>query len=389
MFYLAQTLSCLDEFEESYKLYQKRGEITEGFWEERFHSYLRSAEICMSKFSDVELAIVNYIRSLMIDFRVEPLVALGKIYKDKHDYLTSYMFLSMACLLDFPKDNILFVAEKDYTYERWQQLSIVSYYVERYKEGMNALDIAKKLGEDLDVHFKNQEAYQGVKDKKDKELFDCQDTPPELQEIYTNFIEQGRKAVFDRNHETVITKLIQAFQLTYRISPLIILAEYARLNNGFHLAYHLVTFTLQFKMPPNISKQEKKDYDYVRHHLIGIVGFYTNHHKEGREACLKSIKEGYNIALDRRNLVAYIEAEKEMKKKDDGKEVKEMNSDKSEKSDKSDKNDKNDKSTENKERESLKDFKERRSQEIMALNPKTSLRQAQAKAQLEWKLKNK
>ena len=116
MFYLAQTLSCLNEFDEAYNWYQKRGEIIEGFWEERFHSYLRSAEIAITKKNDVDLAVANYFKAAMIDFRAEPLIALGKIYREKQDFVLAYTFLSAACELEFPHNNILFVSENYYTY---------------------------------------------------------------------------------------------------------------------------------------------------------------------------------------------------------------------------------------------------------------------------------
>lgn len=391
MFYLAQTLSCLNEFDEAYNWYQKRGEIIEGFWEERFHSYLRSAEIAITKKNDVDLAVANYFKAAMIDFRAEPLIALGKIYREKQDFVLAYTFLSAACELEFPHNNILFISENDYTYERWQQLSIVCFYVGKYTEGKRALAIAQATGRDPDAHIKNQEFYDSAdrENKKDTVLFDPEDMPAEIGEIHDGFLKEGRQALIDKDPDTSIVKFLQAFQLSHRAAPLLMLAEYCRLVKAFKMSWCIANLACNLVVPADVSKKER-EYSYLRWHLMGIVGFYANKFAQGKEACVKAIKEGHNINLDRKNLAHYIEAEKKgMTKLPVQNQLCPMppstltgtpvsasaNA-----------------PSETKlviPEESMQKYKERRTQELLALNPKMPKRQAEAKAQLEWKLAKK
>ncbi len=368
MFYLAQTLSCLNENDEAYNWYQKRAEIVEGFWEERFHSYLRSAEIALVKQHDVDLAIVNYFKAAMIDFRAEPLIALGKIYRDKQDFVLAYTFLKAACELEFPSDNILFVSENDYTYERWQQLSVVAFYVGRYSEGLKALQIAQATGKDLEFHQQNLNFYKDKEGVKDTERFEAEDMPTEISEIHDEFLKEGTQALQDQDTNTAIIKFLNAFQLSHRVSSLLMLSEYCRLVKAFKMSCCIVDLACQLNAPSDITKDVRQDYSYTRWHLMGIVAFYANKIQQGKSACIKALREGINITLDKNNLLEYLKVEdsfvssnssnSEPKELKDGKESK----------------------------ESLQKYKDRRVIEMMTANPKISKRQAEARAKLEWKL---
>jgi tetratricopeptide (TPR) repeat protein len=195
MFYLAQTLSCLEEYEDSYDWYQKRGNTIEGFWEERFHSFLRSAEICLVRRHDIDMAIVNFFKAAMIDCRAEPLINLAKIYRNRQDFFLAYLFSSIATKLDFPHQNILFVSERDYSYERWQQHSVISYYVGRYSEGLKALDIAEKTGNEPEIHLKNRSMYKDKGNCTDVELFETEPPCEEIDKISSDFITIAHKAL--------------------------------------------------------------------------------------------------------------------------------------------------------------------------------------------------
>lgn len=368
MFYLAQTLSCLEEFDEAYNWYQKRGEIIEGFWEERFHSYLRSAEIAFTKKNDIDLAIANFFKAAMIDYRAEPLVALGKIYREKQEFILAYHFLKSACELEFPKNNILFVSENDYVYERWQQLSVIAYYVGKYSVGRHAIETVRATGRDLDVHQQNQSFYDTAMNegKKDAEEF-ALDEPlsEELTQVYNSFILEGRQNLVEKNIDEAIVKFLNAFQLTRRATGLLLLAEYCRIVNAIKMTWCMASLACELQIPDDMPKKER-EYSYLRWHLAGISGFYTGHIKEGKEACLKAIKSGQNINIDRKNLVHYLEAEKSSPRgaPSQGTPPQEIPKTVSE----------------------LSRFKERRVSELMSLNPKMEKRQAEAKAQLEWKL---
>lgn len=371
MFYLAQTLSCLNENDEAYNWYQKRGEIVEGFWEERFHSYLRSAEIALVKKHDVDLAIVNYFKAAMIDFRAEPLVALGKIYREKQEFVLAYTFLKAACKLEFPYNNILFVSENDYTYERWQQLSVVAFYVDKFTEGLKALRIAQATGNDPETHEQNLSFYNQKHGIKDSLTFDPEDMPLEIQEIHDDFLKDGKQALVDQDPNTAILKFLNAFQLSHRVSSLLMLTEYCRLVKAFKMSWCIIDLACNLNIPTNGNKD--KDYSYLRWHLMGIVAFYVNKAQQGKVACIKAIKEGINITLDRNNLLEYLKLEAVAKesvlKETVTKEIVSHEPTKQES------------------KEPLQKYKDRRIPELMALNPKMPRRQAEAKAQLEWKLK--
>ena len=374
IFYLAQTLSGLGEYDEALAMYHRRSEILEGFWEERFHSYLRSAELYITKKNDLDTAIANYIKAAMIDFRAEPLVALGKIYRERQDYMLSYMFLSAACKLDYPHSNILFVAERDYTFERWQQLSIVCYYVNKFTEGREALKMARQMNQDMEAHDKNEEFYIKAAEAKTPEtvLFATEEMPPELAEIGDNFIAEGKQAIINKDLDMTIIKFLQAFQLSRNICPLLILAEYCRCVNANGLAYCLTKMCCSMEEPTTLPKNDK-EYSYKRWHLLGILGYHVGRFKEGKEACLKALKAAQNISLDRSNLKFYLDREKS-KIADVAPSVAPSVSPSVAPSEK---------------KETISQYKEHRIPELMALNPKMNIRQATAKAQLEWKLSKK
>jgi glycosyltransferase involved in cell wall biosynthesis len=394
MFYLAQTLSCLGEYDESYNWYQKRGEIIEGFWEERFHSYLRSAEIAITKKNDTDLAIANFFKAAMIDFRAEPLIALGKIYRDKQDFVLAYSFLAAACELEFPVNNILFVSENDYSYERWQQLSIVCFYVGRYTLGKRALAIARATGRDADAHKQNQDYYDKAdsEGKKDSVGFPPQDMPTEIKDIHDGFIAEGRSALNTNDTDTAITKFLQAFQLSHRLNSLLLLTEYCRLVKAFKMAWCVSTLSCQLDLPSDLQKKEI-EYSYLRWHIAGIVGFYSDNFAQGKEACMKAIKGGQNISLDRKNLVYYIETEASNRASSSHSVQSQLYPVKQDGVAQSAPQQSAPQQSAHRQsapvEESLQKYKDRRVQEMMAVNPKMPFRQADAKAQLEWKLAKK
>lgn len=384
IFYLAQTLACLGENEESLNYYQKRAEIVEGFWEERFHSYLRSGEIYL-RMNDIDMAAVNFFKACMIDCRVEPLVHLARIYTSRGDHLTAYLLLRISINLEYPHNNILFISEQDYIYDRWQQHSIVSYYVGRYTEGRRSLEIAKATGRDMDSHAQNEEFYRKAESegKKDTEFFLQEELPDELKEINDSFMRDAKVALNEGDIDTAITKFIKSFQLTRSPSPLLMLAEYCRLIKANRIAYYFVKITMELApLPSEKNKRILMEYSYSRYHLLGILGFYNNDFIDGKAACIRAIKEGHNIVVDRKNLVFYLDREKAIK---DGT----LKPQENEHGNGNGNVMEYKKPVEvSKEPEvSEQDFIEGRIQELIAASGgKMQKRQAQAKARLEWKL---
>jgi glycosyltransferase involved in cell wall biosynthesis len=145
IFYLAQTCSCLGQFSESYMYYYERTKVG-GFYEEQFHAYYRLGELSHNLGHAWEESLNWYLKAFYHSKRVEPLLRIAEYYKDHNpldnsknaDFATSFMYLSMACKLMYPHNQILFVNKQDYLYRRWHLMGIVAYYIGRYNEGKEA-----------------------------------------------------------------------------------------------------------------------------------------------------------------------------------------------------------------------------------------------------------
>lgn len=141
LFYLAQTCSCLFQYEESYKYYILRTK-EKGFMEEVFHSYLRAAEIAhgILKYS-VEEVLFLFMKALDISCRLfncpraEPLLNMANIYLSLDNKLMAHTYIKLACQSVTPTDTSLFVDGDAYDYKRWNMLGITGFYVNDFNLG--------------------------------------------------------------------------------------------------------------------------------------------------------------------------------------------------------------------------------------------------------------
>lgn len=134
LFYLAQTFSCLGESEEALKYYQLRVKL-EGFWEERFHSQLRSGDIAHNLKRPWAEAMQFYLEAVEIEERVEPFLKIANYYRDKKKWKVAYFFGGIACKLEYPVNNILFIDREAYDYKRYHLLGIVAFYAGKMDDG--------------------------------------------------------------------------------------------------------------------------------------------------------------------------------------------------------------------------------------------------------------
>jgi hypothetical protein len=142
LFYLAQTCSCLFQYEEAYKYYILRTK-EKGFMEEVFHSYLRAGEISHSilNHSNEE---VMYLFTKAIEIscslfkcpRIEPLINIAKIYISLNNKLMAHIFIKQAVESVYPTDSSLFIDGHAYDYTRWHMLGITGYYVNDFNLGI-------------------------------------------------------------------------------------------------------------------------------------------------------------------------------------------------------------------------------------------------------------
>ena len=141
LFYLAQTCSCLIQYEEAFKYYMLRTK-EKGFIEEVFHSYLRAAEIAQSILNhSPEEVLYLFMKTLEVSCsifncpRAEPLINLAKLYLNNNK-LMAHVFIKQACESVTPSDCSLFVDGDMYDYTRWHMLGIVGYYVNDFNLGI-------------------------------------------------------------------------------------------------------------------------------------------------------------------------------------------------------------------------------------------------------------
>lgn len=175
VFYLAQTFSCLNEKEDSFKYYKLRTTL-EGFWEEKYQANMSCGELGFSLNHDWNEVMGFFLKAFEIVPRAEPLIKIAEYYRQKKQWLLSYSFASLACSLEWPHNCILFVDKDVYDYHRWHILGIVAFYVGKMEEGKNAcLKAIQAKNNNIDKHnlkfYENHESQQKLnmlKAKRDK-----------------------------------------------------------------------------------------------------------------------------------------------------------------------------------------------------------------------------
>jgi glycosyltransferase involved in cell wall biosynthesis len=158
VFYLAQTCSCLHQYEEAFYYYKLRSEL-EGFQEEKFHGYLRTANLSQQLCHNWYDTLTYYMKAVEHSNRAEPLIRIAEHYNKQKNWILAFHFSQWACSLEYPKDAILFVNKHDYDYTRWHILGIVAYYCGKYEEGKNACLKAIEKGLNVELDKSNLKFY--------------------------------------------------------------------------------------------------------------------------------------------------------------------------------------------------------------------------------------
>ena len=152
VFYLAQTLSCLNENAESFYYYKLRSTLI-GFWEERFHAFLRCGDLSEKLKHPWTDTMAWYIQAFEHTERAEPLIKIAEHYDREKKWTLAHNFAKLACDLPYPDHCILFVDKYIYDYKRWHVLGIVSYYAGRYNDGelgcRKAIEYGTQYGSDV------------------------------------------------------------------------------------------------------------------------------------------------------------------------------------------------------------------------------------------------
>jgi hypothetical protein len=106
---------------------------------------------------------------------------------------------------------------------------------------------------------------------------------------------------------------MKSFQILQRAEPLIKIAQYYRLKNQWLLSFMFINLACELPFPHKaILFIDKQAYDYKRWHILGIVGWYSGHFKEGKLGAINAIKCGMKNELDIKNLKFYEDREKRL-----------------------------------------------------------------------------
>jgi glycosyltransferase involved in cell wall biosynthesis len=154
VFYLAQTYSCLNEYDKAIDMYKIRLSMG-GFKEELYESNMRIATMLNN-----DESLLYYHRAYYLCDRVEPLVKIAEYFRLKDKPLLAYMYSKLACSLPYPTDCYLFVNKTMYEYNRWYELSIAAYYAKDMATGIIATNKCIDFGLNVELHLKNLKFYQ-------------------------------------------------------------------------------------------------------------------------------------------------------------------------------------------------------------------------------------
>ena len=170
VFYLAQTYSCLHDWENAYYYYKIRTTL-KGFEEEIYESFFKCGDICEKLGLDWHTAFVWYMKAYELIPRAEPLLKISDYYRRKNNIILSYTFANLACELKYPDNCILFVDKFSYDYIRWHLLAISAYYtgfLEKGKEAcIKAIENGIKYKINVDLDKQNLKFYE-IKEKETK-----------------------------------------------------------------------------------------------------------------------------------------------------------------------------------------------------------------------------
>ncbi len=138
VFYLAQTYTCLQRWPEGLRWYLHRANM--GGWEEEaFVARYRAAQI-YEILGNKEQAIAEFITAINErPHRAEPYVRLAMLYARSGNFKAAYPYAEQGALLPYPKEELLFVEQELYDFERYDVLGVIASDVREYEKGLWAV----------------------------------------------------------------------------------------------------------------------------------------------------------------------------------------------------------------------------------------------------------
>lgn len=162
-FYLAQTYECLNNLESAYYYYQQRA-LLNGFDEEDFICFYRLGYIAEKMiFAEPSLAWAKamdyYLKAFSLrPHRIEPLIKLADHYWPSNMQST-YLFIQYAYKIPYPSQDVLFIENKDYTYNRYEIMSRCAWHMGQYHLGLEATEKALLVHPEMEHLQRNLEIY--------------------------------------------------------------------------------------------------------------------------------------------------------------------------------------------------------------------------------------
>lgn len=122
----------------------------------------------------------------------------------------------------------------------------------------------------------------------------------ERSDMNDNFYEEKFHAIMNLAHcksniknnkdDEIICLYLDAYNIAQRVEPLIQLTYIYLDKQKYHNAYLFAKLAVSLKYPEDAMLfVSKENYEYTRYHLLGIVAFYVNDLKSGKDACDKAI----------------------------------------------------------------------------------------------------
>ncbi len=123
------------------------------------------------------------------------------------------------------------------------------------------------------------------------------------------FISLMKCGLYSKDEDLNVTSwYFKAFEIIQRAEPLIELSKIFRKRNQFLIAYSFSKLACELKFPDNcLLWVDRKAYNHDRWQELSISAYYVKKFEEGRVACEKAIKSGFDINLNNNNLKWYLE----------------------------------------------------------------------------------
>lgn len=139
IFYLAQTLELLGEYENAYAFYQKRAAM-QGPNEDHYITLFRMGNVAQqivdTQSSIIPLPVKHYLEAFNTrPQRAEPLIKIAQYYLSRHMMDLAFLFAQRACHIPFPKEDRLPVEKYMYEFTRYDVLGICAWYVDEFEVG--------------------------------------------------------------------------------------------------------------------------------------------------------------------------------------------------------------------------------------------------------------